>query len=266
MHFWFKQRVESWKWRSKCGTTQSLSTTIFHSWNVSHPAKPWRHLGWFTQEMRHFSTVGACTTARPTHLGRAEQCSNCLSCFFAQQLLSWVVCCPGQPFWISFKTWPFWLSGVPSVCPKAKLVSRTFDCQHMAIFPFLTCWSNGPIHDPKRLDWNELGAPNGPGRQERRLATCWPSLTGFILKSRTWKNMSTCHLSSQVQKRALWLSWQDHTHICPQPHKKIVKNGWVFSNTQYVHHKTSPILLCCCRPGLIWNIAWIHQSAKVAIA
>ncbi len=34
MHFWFKQRVESWKWRSKCGTTQSLSTTIFHSWNV----------------------------------------------------------------------------------------------------------------------------------------------------------------------------------------------------------------------------------------
>lgn len=244
-----KQRVESWKWSSKCGTTQSLP-----QWNIHIHGGTLADLHRKRDTFQRWELVqqqGQHTLAMQKHL--------------MLQLLTlgnWVVCCPGQPSWISFKTWPlpgfqhlfFWGGGVVewgvSESGAPNLVSRTFDCQHMAIFPFLT----------------GQAARSAGCRPVGQASQVYNYPIPSMLKRRNGQNvnMSSIITSRKKKTRLVTFLAKSHPHLPPTPPKKWTI--FFFPKRNIFSPQDSPILLCCCWPSLIWNIAWIHQSAKVAIA
>ena len=257
MHFWFKQRVESWKWRSKCGATQSSVTQYDNSSHIlkySHPAKP-MVTPWliYTGNATLFNGGSLYNSKANTPWWcKSIQCSNCLQL----PTESYAVLASHREYPLrpghgqAFNTFlggevRGGVSESGAQCPKSG--QQDF-------------WL--PAH-------GNLSILHRPGRQERRLPTCRPSLTGVQIphdihaekeewtkcQHVIWKKNAPCDFPGKI------------TNICTQSPPKKMKNGWCFFPKHSISSpQNSPILLCCCWPSLIWNIAWIHQSAKVAIA
>lgn len=229
-----KQRVESWKWSSKCGTTQSLP-----QWNI--------HIHGGTLADLHRK----CDTFQRWELVQQQgQHTLAMQKHLMLQLLTlgnWVVCCPGQPSWISFKTWPlpgfqhlfFWGGGVVewgvSESGAPNLVSRTFDCQHMAIFPFLT----------------GQAARSAGCRPVGQASQVYNYPIPSMLKRRNGQNvnMSSIITSRKKKTRLVTFLAKSHPHLPPTPPKN--EPSFFFQNAIYFHHKTPPS--SCVVAGQVWS-------------
>ena len=214
-----KQRVESWKWRSKCGTTQSLP-----QWNI--------HIHGGTLADLHRK----CDTFQRWELVQQQgQHTLAMQKHPMLQLLTlaiWVVCCPGQPSWISFKTWPLpgfqhlfflggsevwwsegWVSQVPQIWSAGLVIASTWQSFHS--------WRARPrgaqVADLLAKPHRFTITPSHP---------CWK---GGMAK------MSTCHLSSHFEKKNAPCDFPGKitSTSAPNPPPKKM-NHLFFSKTQYI--------------------------------
>ncbi len=134
----------------------------------------------------------------------------------------------------------------------------------MAIFPFLT-WSNGPIHDPKRLDWNEANP------------ILWAPQTGQAARSVGWRPVGQ---ASQVSywkgglEKICQLVIYHHKYksapcdfpgkitptSAPNPTKKLWRMGGFFQTHNIFTTKLPPS--SCVVAGQVWS-GTLRGSTKV---